>query len=73
MSTLSGASHLKFNAHRSIWRGRAFWSRATANAMVYIGSNDGNLHAFGLIRGLATPVRPDQNSLHPDYNLPQRQ
>lgn len=44
-------------------------SPAVANGMVYAGSGDGNLYAFGLPGGLAAPARPRPGSLHPDYGL----
>lgn len=47
-------------------------SPAVANGTVYIGSEDRNLYAFGLAGGIATPARPNRNSLHPDYDLPQQ-
>jgi outer membrane protein assembly factor BamB len=42
---------------------------AVANGVVYIGSYDHNLYAFDLAGGLATPSRPSQSSLHPNYKL----
>ncbi len=50
----------------------AFESPAVANGVIYTGSVDGHVYAFGLARGLTTRSRPNRNSLHPDYNLPEQ-
>ena len=47
-------------------------SPAVANGVVYIGSSDGNVRAFGL-KGSdapALPQRPDPQTLSPDLSLP---
>ena len=49
-------------------------SPAVVNGVVFVGSYDGNVYAFGLPRGdeaeqEATSQRPDQNTLRPDFNL----
>jgi outer membrane protein assembly factor BamB len=49
-----------------------FSSPAVVNGVVYAGSDDGNLYAFDLTGGLATPNRPRRSSLHPDYSLRER-
>ena len=43
-----------------------------ANGVVYVGSDDGNVYAFGL-KGSdapALPERPDPQTLSPDLTLP---
>jgi Tfp pilus tip-associated adhesin PilY1 len=37
--------------------------------VVYAGDFDGNLYAFDLTGGQASPARPSPGSLHPDYSL----
>jgi outer membrane protein assembly factor BamB len=48
-------------------------SPAVTNGTVYTGSNDGNIYAFDLSAGQATPARPSPATLHPSDRLrPQR-
>jgi outer membrane protein assembly factor BamB len=48
-------------------------SPAVANGVVYVGSDDGNVYAFGLKKGRerseAASERPSLKTLRPDFNL----
>jgi hypothetical protein len=51
-----------------------FSSPAVANGVVFVGSDDGNVYAFGQISGnrakqQPTSDRPDLKMLSPDFNL----
>jgi len=48
--------------------GSIYSSPAVVNGIVYVGSDDGSLYAFGLPRA-AEPVRPDPAALKPNLTL----
>ena len=44
-------------------------SPAVVNGVVYIGSGDGKVYAFGRVGAAVAPAHPSPDSLHPDYRL----
>lgn len=44
-------------------------SPAVANGVVYVGTIDGDVAAFGLAADTSTVARPAIRNLHPDYSL----
>jgi outer membrane protein assembly factor BamB len=68
LNAATGAEKWSFSATN----GGTGSSPAVANGVVYVGSYDGNVYAFGLAGGLATPARPNRNSLHPELQPPQQ-